>query len=371
LAEAQIAYEEALTAIEARSDQLATLVPGRKAVLGLEDVQDKLDEHVTLLSYFVLKDRMLVFLVTRLDFEVIEIDVSVENLGNRISYLYQILSLRQPDAARQAAEDLYELVITPLAAFLHTPQLAIVPHGLLHYLPFAALRDPDTEQYLTEQYTLVNLPSASALPFIKQNAVGCNLTSPLVLGNPTGDADLPSLRFAEQEARAIAAVYDVEPILGVAATEGIVREHVAEAGILHLAAHGGYNPFNPLFSTIFLAPDENYDGRLEVHEVYSLNLKHTDLVVLSACQTQLGELSAGDELVGLTRAFFFAGTPTVIASLWRVDDEATAILMERFYRHLQAGLGKAAALRQAQLDMLVDYPDPYYWAGFVLSGDGG
>ncbi len=95
---------------------------------------------------------------------------------------------------------------------------------------------------------------------------------------------------------------------------------------------------------------------LDKNKVYGLDLKQTDSVVLSACETHLG----GDELVGLTRAFFFAGTLTVIASLWRVDDEATAILMERFYRHLRVGLGKAAALRQAQLDMLVDYPNPYY-----------
>jgi hypothetical protein len=82
-------------------------------------------------------------------------------------------------------------------------------------------------------------------------------------------------------------------------------------------------------------------------------------------------LNAGDELVGLTRAFFFAGTPTVVASLWNVDDEATALLMEHFYTYLGQGMGKAAALRQAQLEVMEDYPDPYYWAGFVLSGDGG
>ena len=96
-----------------------------------------------------------------------------------------------------------------------------------------------------------------------------------------------------------------------------------------------------------------------------------DLVVLSACQTQLGELSAGDELVGLTRAFFFAGTPTVIASLWNVNDKATALLMERFYTHLREGMDKAGALREAQLEVMETHPDPYYWAGFVLSGDGG
>jgi hypothetical protein len=105
-----------------------------------------------------------------------------------------------------------------------------------------------------------------------------------------------------------------------------------------------------------------------------LDLHQTELVVLSACQTQLGQLSAGDEVVGLTRAFMFAGAPTVVASLWSVDDAATALLMERFYGHLQTGLGKSAALRQAQLDLLQDAiyrDDPYYWAAFVLSGDGG
>jgi hypothetical protein len=117
---------------------------------------------------------------------------------------------------------------------------------------------------------------------------------------------------------------------------------------------------------------------LEVHEVYSLDLSQTDLVVLSACQTQISEfdterqvVSAGDELVGLTRSFFFAGTPTVVASLWSVDSEATTLLMERFYTHLQAGMGKAEALQQAQLETMAEYPAPYFWAAFVLSGDGG
>jgi hypothetical protein len=141
--------------------------------------------------------------------------------------------------------------------------------------------------------------------------------------------------------------------------------------MLHLAAHGSYNLHNPLYSAIALAEDQANDGQLEVHEIYGLDLTNTDLVVLSACQTQLGELSAGDEVVGLTRAFFFAGTPTVIASLWNVDDEATSLLMEHFYTHLREGVGKAAALRQAQLEVREAYPEPHYWAGFVLSGDGG
>ncbi len=111
-------------------------------------------------------------------------------------------------------------------------------------------------------------------------------------------------------------------------------------------------------------------------EVYGLDLSNTNLVVLSACKTHLGNLrqggiTAGDELVGLTRAFIYAGTPSIMTSLWSVDDEATSLLMEQFYTNMQAGMGKAEALRQAQIELRKDYPSPYYGAAFVLSGDGG
>ena len=146
--------------------------------------------------------------------------------------------------------------------------------------------------------------------------------------------------------------------------------------MIHLAAHGGYNVANPLYSAIYLAPGgagTAGDGRLEAHEVYGLDLKGNELVVLSACQTNVGELSAGDELVGLTRAFFFAGTPTILSSLWSVDDAATEALMTAFYRHWQAGMGKAAALQAAQAEVRGNsqWASPFYWAGFVLNGDPG
>ncbi|MCP4305527.1 MAG: CHAT domain-containing protein, partial [bacterium] len=148
-------------------------------------------------------------------------------------------------------------------------------------------------------------------------------------------------------------------------------ERVGEANILHLAAHGQFNPIASLNSLIALAPDETNDGWLTVGESYGLNLENTDLVVLSACETNLGDLSEGDELVGLTRALIFSGTPSVIASLWAVEDEATSLLMERFYTHLKDRMGKAEALRQAQIETREEYPNPYYWSGFVLSGDPG
>jgi hypothetical protein len=194
----------------------------------------------------------------------------------------------------------------------------------------------------------------------------------LVLGNPTTTEPLPALHYAEQEAKRIAQMYSTPPLVGAAATESAVFSQAEMAGILHLAAHGKYNPDNPLFSTLYLAPDKQRDGRLEVHDIYGLDLtKVTNLVVLSACQTQMGQLSKGDEVVGLNRAFLYAGTPSVMASLWSVDDKVTGLLMEGFYTHLQAGMTKAEALRQAQIDIRTEYPHPYYWAAFVLTGDGG
>jgi CHAT domain-containing protein len=219
---------------------------------------------------------------------------------------------------------------------------------------------------------LFTLPSASALRFIQGKRKPATDTI-LALGNPTiRQPGLAPLEFAGQEVEAVANAFGGQPLLGDRATESVLRSQADAAGIIHLAAHGQYNASNPSFSVIYLAADPAEDGRLEVNEIYSLDLtKSTDLVVLSACETQVGEVSAGDEVIGMTRAFLYAGTPTVIASLWNIDDQATTLFMERFYKHLRAGMGKAHALQRAQNEVRAQHPHPYYWAAFVLTGDPG
>jgi hypothetical protein len=130
-----------------------------------------------------------------------------------------------------------------------------------------------------------------------------------------------------------------------------------------------------MFSRLWLAPAGEEDGQLNIYEVYGLGLDQTELVVLSACQTQGGEVSAGDEIISLNRAFLY-GSPTVVSSLWSVDDQATGELMSRFYTHLRDGMSKAQALQAAQSEIRKDpaHPEwqhPYYWAAFVLNGDPG
>ncbi len=378
LRQAEQEYAAAVAAIEARGDRLASLIPGRAAVLTLSQVQARLDEQTTLLAYWVMEEQTLAFIITRQSLEVVELDVKETDLIDYVAALRRFPNLEEAHPAE--AVWLYRALIAPLRQYLRTTHLAIIPHSVLHYLPFAALSDG--EQNLLDAYVITYLPTASALPFIQENMAQVG-NRPLILGNPaTGDYDavaslaaerdsLGTLPYAEKEAKAIADLYGVPAHVGAAATESLVRAEAPETGLLHLAAHGIYNPYAPLSSFIALAPDEENDGWLTVEEVYGLDLGQASLVVLSACETNIGQLTAGDELVGLTRAFFYAGAPTVVSSLWSVDDQATAALMERFYTHLRAGVPKAEALRRAQMEIRQEYPSPYYWAAFTLSGDGG
>ena len=120
-------------------------------------------------------------------------------------------------------------------------------------------------------------------------------------------------------------------------------------------------------STLLLAPEGSGDGKLKVGEIFSLDLK-TNMVVLSACETGLGKLSGGDEIVGITRAFIYAGTPSIVTTLWKVNDRASYELMREFYQHLKTGK-KSEALRQAQLKTMKEFPEPFYWAAYQLTGE--
>ncbi len=358
-------YTRLLTELKLTSPESASLIS--VDVASLDETQTLLDNQTTLVEYFVTDDRILAFIITRDDFHTATIDVNREKLSHTITIFRDFADRNDPYPI--SLQQLYQWLIEPLKSHLNTPKVGIIPHNILHYLPFATLTDD--ERYLNDDYVLFTLPSASVLRFIQNKRKPAAKTF-LFLGNPTITGPLADLKFAQQEVETLAALYDYEALVGDAATESAVWAQASEAGIVHLAAHSTYNRHNPLFSSIHLTKDDQHDGRLEVYEIYTLDLTgKTNLVVLSACETAIGKLSAGDEVVGLNRAFLYTGTPTVISSLWNVDDEATSLLMERFYIHLKSEMGKAQALQQAQLEVREQYPYPYYWAAFVLSGYGG
>ncbi len=341
-------------------------------IQSLPDVQKTLDEQSTLILYFLpdvaFLEKPLAWVIERKSAKLIELDISQSDLEAKVAFLHkQFLSPKDLNATDldAALMPLYDGLIAPLRPYIHRSNLIIVPHATLHYLPFAALRNKADNHYLIESYTISYLPSASALPLILA-AQNPNTGQLLALGNPDG-----SLKYAATEVQQVANLYDDNPLLGKEASESKLIAESPTADLIHIAAHGVYDTFNPLYSRIELAADSNNDGNLEVHEVFGLDLHNSNLVVLSACETALGKQSRGDELVGLTRAFFQAGAPTVITTWWSVEDLATSKLMGAFYENLHDGKTAAAALREAQLTVLAEekWQSPYYWAAFGLNGD--
>jgi CHAT domain-containing protein len=265
------------------------------------------------------------------------------------------------------AKSLYQQLIKPFEPLIGKRNLLIVPHGPLHYLPFAALHDGSDP--LVGRRSLRYLPSVSVQKYIRSGK-SKTLDNILILGNPdlgNKSLDLPS---AEEEAKAIAALVPNNQILTrKVATETYFKKSAQNFNYLHIASHGQFKSDSALESRLLLASDAENDGSLTVSELYGIKL-NADLVTLSACETGLGKVLSGDDLVGLTRGFLFAGASNIVASLWEVDDEATSALMKGFYISLKRGLSKKEALRQAQIETIKKYPQPMFWAAFYLTGDG-
>jgi CHAT domain-containing protein len=267
--------------------------------------------------------------------------------------------------------------------------LIIVPAGLLYYLPLELL--PSGSGPLLEQYQTAYLPSASVLVELRSKPEQRGRPRLLALGDPVyGGPEareragallslqslgaLPHTRSEVNAVRSLFGRWSSTVMLGPDATEEKLKSlDLRRYSVVHLAAHGVIDASAPSRSGLVLGRnlDSREDGILQVREMFRLSL-NASLVTLSACQSALGKLTTGEGMVGLTRALLYAGTDTVLASLWNVNDEATARFMQVFYRFLRDGRGKAEALRLAKLAVQEDarLRHPYYWAGYVLIGEG-
>lgn len=233
----------------------------------------------------------------------------------------------------------YQLLIEPIADLLPTDpdaQIIFVPYKDLFQVPFAALQDTQGK-YLIEQHTIRIAPAIQVLDLThRQQRHLQKGDKALIVGNPTMPSigeppiPLPRLPNAEQEAKSIAQLFNTQALTGKAATEPVVVREMPEAKIIHLATHGYSDPNSNALDYIALAPTATANGLLTESEIVHMPLQ-ADLVVLSACDSGRGQLTS-DGVVGLSRSFLTAGSASVIASLWKVPDQSTAILMKDFYR---------------------------------------
>ena len=364
-------YDELLEQIKRENPEYASLITIEP--LKLEEVQASLADEQTLISYFLTLEQSFAFLLTNNSFEVIKLSTKKMELESTLEGFSKTkASILDISPSQQHLAKLYDLLIQPFITKLNTQELVIVPHSSSHFIPFAALWDG--EHYLGENYQITHLPSASVLRFLKEKRNPnrgklFSIASPLVEG-------YPFLKEASNEAKAIAELYNTIAFIGKSGgTEENFRREVEGKDIIHIASHSVLNANLPLRTQIILAEDErgNEDGLITVQDIYSFDLSSANLVVLSACDTAKGELSNGDDLVGLTRSFIYAGTPSIVATLWTVNDESTKILMVQFHQNVKDGMNYAEALQKAQIFLRENpkYAHPYYWAPFVLVGSKG
>jgi CHAT domain-containing protein len=410
--------------IRRRSPRYAALV--RPRPVGLAEFQtEMLDDDTVLLEYALGDERSYLWAVSKREQASYELPrrAEIERLAHRV---YDGLTTRlaarrsvgdRPGDVEQAdlefrenAARLSDMLLAPVAPQVAGKRLLVAADGVLQYLPFAALplpgRPGDYVPVLVE-HEVVSVPSASAVAVLRRETAGRRLPARavVVLADPVFEADDPRLRRRRRVAGApggtpprtgeapspprLASTRLEAEAIAAAAPPGMVSrkldfeasratamsDELAQYRIVHFATHGIVDNENPGLSGVILSRfDEDgrpQDGFLRLHDIYTLRLP-AELVVLSACNTALGRQVSGEGIVGIVRGFMYAGAKRVVASLWKVDDDATGEMMGRFYvEMLQRHRSPAAALRQAQLALWRQdrWRPPFYWAAFVVQGE--
>jgi CHAT domain-containing protein/tetratricopeptide (TPR) repeat protein len=378
VARARTKYEAVLVTAAEHSSELDPLLRG--GVVDEKQVRENLRRDEALVEYLVVSDRVWLFVVTRDAITWFETPITRENLVSRVRLARDLVGRPYGPGAPTppVLGALFDALVRPAiqsGALRGVHRLIVVPHDVLTYLPFAALRDEVTGRFLVEDYALLLLPSAAVLPAVRQRPGFAGWLSSGTAFAPLPD-DLPATRG---EATAVSGAFEQVAVrLGRGATERRFRQALGTGGIVHVASHGRLNAANPMFSAITFAsrsaaPDD--DGRFEVHELLGLTVS-SPLVFLSGCETGLGPVGStsfarGEDYATLAQAFLFAGARNVVATLWRVEDEGAGAFATLFYGYLGAE-DPVMSLARAQRALLSQsrYTAPYYWAPYVVTGEG-
>jgi len=361
------------------------------------------------LEYYLGKNLACGFLLSREGVKAVKLTETPKTIADKIREFRRraVDSLTaeklRDDSYRAPLRDLYAALIQPFEKELSEAEMVyFVPHSMLHHLPFHALIDSNGK-YLVEKVSLAYVPSINVLRHCRESNMR-NRDSLLAVANPkTGWEPLPA---TEREAAAVSAMFDQKEVFtGAGATEKLVKEKAAQFDVLTFPTHGELVKDNPTKSNLRFTPGDGEDGKWTVKEIFETDLR-ANLVALSACETGLArgyrgeEALRADDFVGLTRAFMYAGVPSVLGSLWKVADDSAVALMTAFFKNWkEKGMDKAEALRQAQLAMIrgelklgmvvrgpggvgqIDAEQvqqqmptnlgrhPYFWAPFLLIGD--
>jgi len=366
-------------------------------IITLEETQKEiLDEKTAFFAYVIGEEKSYLFVITKNDLRIFSIP-SRDELQKQVSDYLKVISDKENQNFRLGYV-LYQKLVHP-GLEKNMKNLIFIPDDILNFLPFEALIiDDKKKDWLIEDYKIAYVPSISSFREITQHKKSKKAKPHMEIlgfGDPffgsleteengndifqnfysSNAFNFSRLKYSSHEIQRISSLFKktkTKFFLRETATEEQLKKHnLADYKIIHFATHSLIDDKKPARSSIVLSLDEDpkEDGFLQMREVYNLKL-NSELVVLSACQTGLGQFIKGEGIEGLNRAFFYAGSSSVLMSLWSVNDQASYQLMERFYYHLRSAESIMNALRKAKLEMISSDTlfHPYYWAGFIVSG---
>ena len=361
-------------------NETSQLLASEAQPLSLDEIRRRLPQGVTLVQFSVSRDRILIWTLRRSGKgeRSFAQQISREGLEDLVA---RFRAFDSQDWEKDS-EELFKILIQPwLLTVPAEERIVFIPDKVLHWVTFSALKDPDSKRFLIQTHPLAIAPSAT----LYVNALERQETRPprgsrgLVVGEPKIDRSVPgnealvSLRAAKEEAQQLALRTGAPLLEGKNADKAAFLDAARRAEWIQFSGHAVIDPVNTLLSKLVLASGSNGDnGWLTAREIYSQKLKGTQLVVLAACDTGNEYVPEGEGVTSLARAFLAAGVPTVVASLWSVDDEATARLFEAFHTYYQESGDPVEALRKAQLKMLhstnKNDKSPSAWAAFEVIG---
>ncbi len=361
--------EKALLAVlrELPAMNVEPIEVGSQGQVPLEAIRALLPSDTCLLEYYFTGEQVLAAILTKETLDIFPV-TTVSRVSEALRLLrFQLGRVQLGSDFAQASgnryrttlahlAELYDDLIAPIRAHLDARHLVVVPHGILHYLPFHALHDGD--KFLIDSHNVSYAPSAAVYALCNRPGGESRGVSSLILGVP--DAQAPLI---QDEVEAVHRLLpNSELFLGAEANHELLLRRTGSSEVIHIATHGEFRPDNPMFSGIRLG-----DGYLHLYELYHMQLS-TELLTLSGCATGLNVIAAGDELVGLIRGALYAGARSLLLTLWDVHDRSTAKFMTNFYHRLKQGDNKAAAVATAAKEIRETHPHPYYWAPFVVVG---
>ena len=393
LLESQKEYDLFLEKVKTDYPQYYQLKYDPEIVTATKVQQELLDDQTQLISYFAGEKSLFVFSIQKENIAVRKIENVSETLG-KVEKLFANISdqkkiTENPQGTFEEfgalSHQLYNELLAPELTVEPQKRLIIIPDGSLAYLPYEMLLSkpaPTVRNYQTLAYLVrdraISYSQSASIRLLSQNLEGTHTEymgfapSYNNLSYSSARQELSNLAHNTTEVNFGKSLFGGNSWVGHEVSEEILKEQSGKAGILHLAMHGDVEDEYPLLSKLYFTPSEKEDGLLHTYEIYNLNIP-SQLVILSACNTATGKLESGEGILSLERAFQYAGSKSLLSTLWTVDDAASAEITQYFLENLNVGLSKDIALQKAKLKFLSQTsPEklaPFYWSSFKLTGN--